>query len=354
MIWPFKRTPKSVLGIDIGTSAVKVVELAKYGEQVKLQNYASLSVAPFYKKNRTVERKDTLLFSSKEIADLLNLLFKKAKISPQKAILAIPDFVTFFTSFTLPPMSKEEIPQAVRFEARRHVPLPLSEVTLDWMVTEGKISDYKNERLKILLVVVPNTAIDQYREIIKLCQFELLALEAEVFGLQRALVKEEKKVIALIDIGARSTTCTIVDGKVLKVSHSFDIAGNDFTKRLAESLDLEYKRAEEIKKEMGILEKFQDVKEVLTPLIDLIISEVEKVVEDFYQQEGKEVETYIIAGGSALLPGLKDYFSKSLKKEVKLADPFADLLYPPILEDTLKKMGPAFSIAVGMGLRGLE
>jgi len=104
----------------------------------------------------------------------------------------------------------------------------------------------------------------------------------------------------------------------------------------------------------GILEGEENTKDVLTPLFDLTLAEIKKVTESFYQREGKEIQTYIIAGGSALLPGLKDYFSKSLKKEVKIADPFVDMVSPPILEETLKEIGPGLSVAAGVALKGLE
>lgn len=355
MIWPFKERSTSVLGIDIGTSVIRAVELAKHGEQEKLQNYGFVSLSPFYEKPTKRIKKGTLLLSSKKIAEILGLILKKAGIQTKQAVFSIPDFATFFTSFTLPSMSAEEIPQAVRFEARRHVPLPLSEVTLDWMVTSGTYSDEKKGRLEILLVVVPNITINQYTMIAEFCGLELLSLEAEVFGLLRSLVRSNgETTMALIDIGAQSTTCSIVDEGKIKLSHSFDVAGNDLTERLSKSLDLDYKTAETLKENEGLIDGENKTRDVLISLLNLILSEIEKVVESFYQQEGKEVQTYILAGGSALLPGLKEYFAEFLKKEVKIADPFVNMVYPAILEENLKRIGPGFSVATGMALKALK
>lgn len=354
MIWPFKRRPKSVLGIDIGTSVIRVVELARRGDQEMLKNYGFVSISPFYERPLRRIRKDTLLLSTREISEILKSILRTAEIKTQKAVFSLPDFASFFTSFTLPPMSKEEIPQAVQFEARRHVPLPLSEVTLDWSITKGIVSSPKKEELEILLVAVPNATIDQYKKIFELCKLELISLEAEVFGLQRSLIRDNEETIALIDIGAQSTTCTIVDKKILKYSHSFDVAGNDLTERLSKSLSLDYKAAEDLKKKRGILRDEQKTRDILTPLFDLMLVDIGKVTESFYQEEGKEIKTYIIAGGSAFLPGLKEYFSEHLKKAVKIANPFAKMLYPSILEGVLKEIGPEFPVAVGMALKGLE
>ncbi len=354
MIWPFKRRPKSILGIDIGTSVIRVVELLKNGEQVKLVNYGFVSLAPLYEKTTKRVRKDTFFLTAKETSEILNSIFKEAKIESSRAVFSLPDFATFFTSFTLPPMSEEEIAQAVKFEARRHVPLPLSEVTLDWLITKKAPLGQSEEELEILLVVVPNSTINQYKKIIGLSGLEVLALEAEVFGLKRSLVKNNKKTIVLIDIGAQSTTCSIVDENILKVSHSFDIAGNDLTERLSKSFDLDYETAEQLKIKQGILKGERDTRKILTPMFDLMTAEIEKVTESFYQQAGKEVEMYILAGGSAFLPGLKEYFSRTFRREVKMANPFKQLTYPPALDQVLRELGPGFSVAVGMALKGLE
>lgn len=351
---PPKKETESALGIDIGTSTIRVVELVKRGEQEELKNYALVSLLPTYRKPVRELQKDTWLLSPTEIAKILNSVLREAGIRTKETVFSIPDFATFFTSFSLPPMSKEEMSQAVKFEARRHVPLPLSEVTLDWIVIKDALADNSEGSLEILLVVVPNDIIDQHTKIAELCNLDLLALEAEVFGLFRALDRSDKKTIGLIEIGSQSTTCSIVDQKQIKFSHSFDIGGSNFTERLSKSLNLNYQAAESLKKRQGILEGSQNTKDVLIPLFDLILSEIGKVVDNFYKQAGKEIETYILAGNSALLPGLKQYFAQTLKKEIKLAHPFVDMMYPPVLEEIVKEIGPGFAIAAGMALKKLK
>jgi Tfp pilus assembly PilM family ATPase len=92
----------------------------------------------------------------------------------------------------------------------------------------------------------------------------------------------------------------------------------------------------------------------MLPLIDLIIEEVKKIFSSFFQAEGKEVRRVLLAGGSAFMPGIIDYFMKNLSKPTEIANPFTNIYYPPILEDTLKEIGPSYAIAVGAALRGLE
>jgi type IV pilus assembly protein PilM len=368
MIFPFKFGFKSNLGIDIGTSGVRIVQLAKRGERVVLEKYGEIGARVFYEESARTFEKSTLLLSTHDIARAILAICQEAKITEKKAFFAIPDFASFFTSFELPPMTREEVPQAVRFEARHYIPLPLAEVTLDWSIVEGEADERRKTPLKILLVAVSNDLLDQYSQIANLANLELKGLEVEAFSLVRALAGEEKEVMVILDIGARSTTINIVDQGILKVSHSFDVAGNEMTQVLAKALDVDFFEAENLKKAHGLKyffpEEFKEeeekklivkkVGEILMPLVDLILAELERTDQSFSQLTGKRIEKVILAGGSSLLPGLKEYFLKVLKKKVEIANPFSKIFYPPILESVLKEIGPSYAIAVGAALRGLE
>ncbi len=364
MSWfPFKikTTPKSFLGIDIGTSVIRVVELSRKGQTLKLNNYgeikaSSIQKAPF----RTIER-DSLFLSNHEISSVIKAIMAEAAIQSKEVNFSIPDFSSFFTNFELPPMTQKELESAVKYEARSYIPLPLSEVTLDWTIVEGAVANRTRSPLEILVVAIPNEVINQYQEIAFLCNLKIKSLEAEAFALSRSLTKDEnkneKKTTCIVDIGARSTTCNILEGGVLKLSHSFNISGNELTEILSKSLSVDYDKAEVLKKDMGIVggdKASQNIRDILLPLIDLVLAEIKKILFNFYQQKGKEVEKVILAGGTVMLPGLKEYFAEELKKEVSIANPFSKIVFPPVLEQTLKDMGPSYGIAVGLAMKGLE
>ena len=358
----FKATSKKCLGIDIGTSSVKIVELSRSGERRKLENYGEITAKALYKEPFRTFDKSTLLFSNQNIARAIRAILEETKIVTRQAIFSIPDFSSFFTNFELPIMTQEELPQAITYEAKRHVPMPLREVTLDWQIINERISQNKQTGYNILLVAVPNEIINQYKDIAQMSGLELFALEAEVFGLLRSsLPKEQTEPIALVDIGAQTSTCSIIDNKVLKNSHSFDLSGNELTEVISKSLDIDYQTAEKLKEKYGLLSnqrlglsQEKQTREILLPLIDAILREIDNISKSFYESQKKEVKKIILAGASALLPGLKDYCQDYFKKEIEIANPFSDIFYTPILEKKLREMGPSYAITVGMALRGLE
>ncbi|MFH1841319.1 MAG: type IV pilus assembly protein PilM [Candidatus Nealsonbacteria bacterium] len=365
MIWNlFKIAPRSFLGVDIGTFSIKIVELSFSGKKIKLKNYGEIKAEAFYQKPFRTFEKNTLTLYSQDVIQAVSAILQEAKIKEKKSCFSIPDFSSFFTSFSLPAMGEEELPQAVQYEARQHIPLPLSEVFLDWQIIEKVGSGEKPSSFKILLVAVPKEVINQYQEISKNSQLELRTLEAEVFGLSRCLTEshasstnqpKEEQILILVDIGARSSTISVVSKDTIQLSHSLDIAGNDLTEAVSKALKVDYKEAEKLKKENGITENGRkEIKEAQIPLIDLILNEIKKISQDFTRSEKKAVQKVILAGGTALLPGLVDYFSENLKLKTEKINPFINIDYPQILEGTLKELSPSYAIATGAALRGLE
>ncbi|PIS34824.1 MAG: hypothetical protein COT37_00620 [Parcubacteria group bacterium CG08_land_8_20_14_0_20_43_9] len=346
---------KSFLGIDVGTSSIKLVELQR-AKAVVLSNYAILGADYFGEGDFQVRERGMLSISEDNISEALSAMLKEAGIKSKQAFFSIPDYATFFTTFDLPPMSAEEIPEAVKYEAPRRIPLPLSEVILDWQLIKGGPSEEGRVPLRILLVAVPKEVINQYQNIALSVGLKVIALEAEVFALIRALIKyqDRSNVMCLVDIGERSTTINIVAQGTLKVSHSFDVAGEDFTRVFSDSLQIDKMKAETIKRMYGLTDKNPGIKEIVKPQAEAILKKVQSIADELYLEDKEKIGKVIISGGGAMIAGGADYFSKKLDLPVELADPFIDISYPPTLGEALKKISSGLTIAVGMALRGFN
>jgi len=345
--------PKKMIGIDVGTASVKVVEISRWGQGETLENYGEIKSASLYKEPFRSTEKGSYLLSNYFVSRAIRAVLDEAKIRTKAAIFSIPDFSTFCTSFELPPMNANELKDAVYYNASQYIPLPVTETTLDWKLIGGTPGD-KQSPLKIFLVAIPNQIIQDYQKVAQLAGLELYAVEAEALGLVRSLVRENSGYICLVDIGVQSTTINIVEKKILKKSYSFDFAGGQLTYSISSALGLGHDQAEELKNREGLTSSKEEISKTLYLLIDPLIIEVKKILSDFYQQTGKAVDTVYLTGGTSGLPGLREYFSEVLKVKVEIPNCFSELLYPPILQEALGKMAPSFSVATGVAMGGLE
>ncbi len=343
------------MGVDIGSASLKVIEVGRKGQQRTLENYGELELTV---SESSLGRTGTFAFSDSEIARALKIVCEEAGIQTKEVNFALPDFGTFFTAFSLPVMSKEELSEAVRYESRPYIPLPLSDIVLDWTITSGEAG---KTPVKVLVVAVPNEVIAQYQNISRIAQLTLKSLEPEVFALARSALDPQSEMAAILDIGARSTNCTIVEKGVIKSSHSFGIGSNELTHRLAKSLNIGYNEAKDLQIKNGLavnrniqVDGKASVRDILIPLVDSIVDESKKIFRDFYQEEGKEPRRIILAGGLAHLPGFKEYLYTEFKKDVEIANPFSRISYPPPLKTVLEEKGSSYAVALGAALKGFE
>lgn len=345
--------PKKMVGIDIGTSSIKIVELSRWGSGKTLENYGEIKSVSLYKEPFRNVEKGSYLLSNYFVSRAIRAVLDEARIHTKAAIFSIPDFSTFCTSFELPPMTARELPEAVYYNAPQYIPLPSTETTLDWKLVGGTPGDGKS-MLKIFLVAIPNQTVQDYQKVAQLAGLDLYAVEAEALGLARVLAKDEKGCVCLVDIGVQSTTVNVVDRQKMKKSYSVDFAGSQLTYAVSSALGLGHTEAEQLKMQQGLMATRENISKTLYLLVDPLVIEVRKILADFYQEEQKEVNAIYLTGGTAAMPGLKEYFAEVLKKKVEIPNCFSDLLYPPILEKDLIKMSPSFSVAIGAALGGLE
>lgn len=338
--------PKSV-GVDIGTSSIKIVELSRFGKGIKLNNYAQVKSADLGVNSlRVFNEKNYLLFKDKA-AQALRKTFRKADIKPKQVTFSLPDFSSFFTAFELPEMKKEEIEKAVRFRASKYIPVPLTNLAVDWKTVTKK-------PLRVLVVAIPKQALDQYKKLAEKVDLRQYSLEPEAFSIDRAFPREQGQVYCFVDIGVQSSTISISNGEGLRNSHGLDISGGKITQAIQRALDIPAEEAEILKREKGLASDSDELSEAILPVAESLAALVERTLEGVEEKAGGlKVDKIIVLGGSARIPGLIDYFRSRLEHKVELANPFAELDYPPKLDNTLEDMGSVFSVAIGAARRNL-
>jgi len=340
---------KTTIGIDVGGSSIKIVELSRFGKRVNLKNYAELQSAEINSKPFRAFKAGSLLLAEKETARVINFSFQKSGIEVGKTVLTLPDFLTFFAVLDFPPMGKEELEQAVRFEAIKVIPAPLAEMMLDWSVVRGVPG--KNQPLAVLIVAIPKIITAQYNKLAQRIPLSDYVLEPEAFSLFRVFSRNENEKISLVDIGAQSTTVIIGEAGKFLTSHSLDIAGEDITKKIADSLKVTYQEAESLKRQEGMISKTKGVRDILETEINKLLNAIQGTIESTESDHKHKIAKIILAGGGAKMPGLIDYCGTQTKIKTELGQPFEGVNYPNILKPELEKMGPSFGVALGAALR---
>ncbi|MEK7134876.1 MAG: pilus assembly protein PilM, partial [Patescibacteria group bacterium] len=231
--------PKSYLGIDIGTLSIKIVEFSNENGRPKLENYAILTDYGLALRNLVQDgaEKTPKVFDG-EASPMLRRLVKAGEIAAREINMSVPIFSSFLTVMELPQMSESEVVNAVQFEAKKYVPVPLDSVVIDWSLI-GTSGDGK---ILILLIAIPKDLINEYTNIAERADLKLLTVELETISAARALIGNDPIPAVLMDMGSRDTTISVVDNGYLRISHSIETSGEDLTRGLANSLNISWRR----------------------------------------------------------------------------------------------------------------
>ncbi len=363
----FKK--KSFLGVDIGASSIKIVELEMTGGKPYLSNYAWMNIGDCGHDVMSQES-DSIIFQS------IKRSVKVAKIKSKSCNVAIPAFGGLITLIEFPKVAEDELEQAIRFEAHKYIPTSLDDVVFSWDVV-GEISrkkkiligskkskeafsekqeivdgDGTSEKMQVLLVAAPKNKVERYEKIIDDSGLKLDGIEIESFPLVRSLIGNDQGNFVIVDIGSRVCNIVLVEKGVIKVNRNIDAGGKDITKTVARSAQVDEARAEKMKMSNDF---FVQNSGFVFPVLDVIFGEINRVINSYYGKDGKtKIDSIILSGGTAHMPGIGDYFFKSLGMKIVMGNPFSRIGFKNELSPVVKKIGSSFSVAIGLALRGGE
>lgn len=368
------KSESSALGIDIGSSAIKIVQIKKKNGQAVLETYGELALGPYV----GVGVGQAVLLSTDKIAQALTDLMreKEVNITTKKCGISIPFASSLMSVIEMPNVSSKQLAVMVPLEARRYIPVPISEVILDWSVIpkseveEEDSSEYAatEERspvdrgagapvtlpkVDVLIVAIHNETIARYQEIVAKCSLEASFFEIEIFSTMRAVLDEALRPVMIMDMGAASTKLYVVERGVIRSSHTINRGSQDITATISKSLGLSPERAEVMKRQVGVAGKDKNLTDVIILTLDHIFSEVNNALLAFEKKYNKTVSKVILVGGGSALKGLSELAKNNFKTDIVIADPFNKVSAPAFLENILKETGPEFAVAIGLALRKL-
>lgn len=343
-----------VVGIDMGSSSIKVVQLREVKGKATLETYGELQLGPYGDREIGQATKLEVDRLTEAVTDII----REASVSSKQAALAIPYGSSFVTVISLPPVSREQLASMVPIEARKYVPVPINEVTLDWFVIPSGDEKDKNQsnKHKVLLAAIHNDALSRSRSVLRNAMLTSRFSEIEIFGTIRSSVLREDGNVAILDFGAATSKLYVVENGIVMRSHSVTSGAQDLTRLIVEKTGLTQREAEELKRVQGLSDVKGDTRviDAVTPGLDRIMREARLILERYEESTGATIEKVILTGGGSALKGLDAFAAASLEKEVVRANPFEKVEYPAFLEETLAEVGPSFSVAIGVALRLLH
>lgn len=348
----FKKlvAPSSFLGIDIGISSAKVVQLREESEKAVLETYGELKTSGYFKKAEGGFGGGVLRFLDSEIAGFVSDLLRESNVTTKEAIFAIPAVSSFVTMIDLPKTTQQEVASAIPFEARKYVPIPISEVVLDWEIV---LDNDDSDKTHVLILAVPKEVINKYKRVAELTKLNIRALEVEIFSMVRSLVGHDQRTAAIVNIGSQSTTVSIIDKAVIHLSVNISRGSSVISTSLARGLGITFDRADDLKKDIGLSEKIEEkeISGIISPIVDSLFLEIERVVNVYNRKNIRKIERIILTGGGANLRGIVDYSARRFGLETSVGNPFARIIYPAFTQPIIKEIESDFAVAVGCALR---
>ncbi|HVR73114.1 MAG TPA: type IV pilus assembly protein PilM [Planctomycetota bacterium] len=337
---------KSLVGLDIGTSEVKAIELTQVGDHLKITGFGH---AP-------VESKDA-------VKDTIADVFRRSGIRTKRVATAVSGRAVIVRYINMTKMSDEELKSALRFEADKYIPFQVEEVVLDCVrlpdFGESTTPEAEKE-MKVLLVAVKQTLIDEHLLILQGLGLIPTVIDVDTFALGNAFelnslhsprVEDEEKVIALVDVGSVKTNINILKNNTSYFSREVYLAGNDFTEAVSRRLGTDMAEAEKLK--LNPQGKEDAIEESILPTLDDLGNEIHLSFDYYENQYDREVDEVYISGGSAKIPGVKACFERVFDRRIHFWDPTENLEVNTDRVDVqdMKDHGAQVAVAVGLASR---
>jgi len=358
------KTPGAIIGIDIGTSAIKIVQMSRQDGRAVLDTYGALALGQ-YEEGGVVGQVTNL--SAAKLALALKDILRETNVTSQTVVLGIPSVSCIIFILPLPATIEErDLPTVIPNESKKFIPIPLEDVSLDWYIiprreesgVESRMVHESGDEAKISVLVVAtlNETLAKYADVMKESQLAMNALEIEVFSNIRSCMTRELFPVMIIDLGASKTKLSIVEHGIIETFRLENRGANDSTLAISHALQLPFAKAEEIKKEYGLIPtpEHPQVPDIIKAQLITIFQEASSTILAYEKRYNKNIGEIILTGGGAMLHGIKEYAKEHFSADITIADPFSKVEAPQFLSGVLKATGPEFSIAIGLALKDLS
>jgi type IV pilus assembly protein PilM len=343
---------KGLVGLDIGSSAIKAVELkasGKAGDQFSLVNIGIENLSP----EAIV---DGAIMDAGSVVDAISRVFTSQKIKSVDVATSVSGNAVIVKKISLPQMSPEELAESIHWEAEQYIPFDIQDVAIDYEMIEGG-GDGTN--MDVLLVAVKKDKISDYTSAISQAGKTPQIVDVDVFALQNCYEvnygSDPGTIVALLNIGASIMNINIVKGTTSIFNRDIAVGGNQYTDAIQKDLNLSFEQAEALKRGQPV--EGADASQ-LDPIFQVVSESIAMEIQktfDFFKATSSEdrIDRIYLSGGSARVPGLQELIGERFDAGVELLNPFNAITYnaKDFDPDWLTEIGPQAAIAVGLAIR---
>lgn len=344
---------KTLVGLDIGSSSVKAVELSRKGTGLQLMNLGFESLQP-----DTIV--DGQIMELNNVSHVITSIFNEHQIKTNRVAAGVSGHSVIVKNIVLPQMSEEELQESFSWHAEEHIPFDIADVNLDYELTSKS-----SESLHVLMAACKSDKIANVKQAIQLAGKQPIVIDVDAFALQNCYEinydPRPGEVVALLNIGAATMNINILNGTRSVFARDASVGGSQYTSLLQKELGLSFEQAESVKRGQPLPEGIEPrpIQPIIETVSDILALEVRKTM-DFYRataEEGEQaIQKILLAGGGSKLPGLASYLAKRFEIPVEVFDPFRQIQVDDRKFDPeyMREIVPEMAVAVGLALRGVE
>jgi type IV pilus assembly protein PilM len=346
------RRPKSLVGLDIGSSSVKAIELKASGKGYRVSAIGVEAVPP----DSIV---DGAIIDGGAVADAVRRLFTNKRFKAKDIVASLSGNSVIVKKITLPAMTESELSESIYWEAEQYIPFDIQDVNLDYEILDPGTGQDSQGSMEVLLVAAKKDKIADYTNVIAQAGKTPVIVDVDVFALQNAYEAnygfEPTAVIAILNAGASAININILTGSQSVFTRDVSMGGNAFTEAVQKELNLPYDAAEMLKKGQDVEgATFEDARAVLRAMTDNVLLEVEKTFDFFKATAASDrIDRIMLCGGASRVDGFAESLRERFDTEVERFDPFRQVACDP------KKLGiasaedlaPVAAVALGLALR---
>ena len=338
---------KAGFGLDVGSSAVKLVQLKEGSTGFALETFAIVLLPPDAIGEGMIKDPPVVVDAIKEVVG-------KARVKTKDAVLSISGRELIMKKIQLPKVTAKELDDAIMLEAEHHINLPIDDVYLDHQVV-GR-SPGQGGTMDVMLVAFKKTKINEYVAVVEEAGLTPVVVDVDAFALQNQYEMNSPETateaVALIDIGASIMKTNVLRAGATIFARDIPFGGNNYTQAIAQRLSISFEQAEAAKlgKDVGV--KWETLVPPLEAVSRDLSLEVQRTFDYFASTaESERIGKIVLAGGCAQLPGLNEYLSSNWGIPVELARPLERIQVAPIYAGDVSALAPALAVAVGLALR---